>query len=545
MIRENTLPEQWVHLKIGDVAEVVAGGTPKAGNPDNFAEPGTGIAWLTPADLSNYKQKYISHGSRDLSEMGYRSSSAKLMPKGTLLFSSRAPIGYVAVAANDVSTNQGFKNFVFSEGINPNYAYYFLRSIRDLAENMGTGTTFKEISGATAKKLPFILAPIAEQKVIADKLDTLLAQVETTKSRLDRIPQILKRFRQSVLAAAVNGKLTEEWRTESGTSLDGWTETNVGHLSNVATGKTPKRTNSEYWKNGTIPWLTSASTGHAFTYKAEQFVTEIAVKECSLKLFPPGTLLLAMYGEGKTRGQVTEIKISATCNQACAAITVDEALVSLEFMKIRLLENYEETRKAAAGGAQPNLNLNKVRKISVLLPPKEEQTEIVRRVEQLFVYADIIEKQVNNALTRVNNLTQSILAKAFRGELTADWRAANPDLISGENSAEALLAAIQQERKAQREALKKQPKTRRVGVKKRIGEGMSKQIIKVLDALEEAGKPLSGQQLLAAAGYPSDSSTEQLEQFFLDIRDALGDKQIVKQTRDERGQDWFALAEAQ
>ena len=112
------------------------------------------------------------------------------------------------------------------------------------------------------------------------------------------------------------------------------------------------------------------------------------------------------------------------------------------------MENYQETRKVAAGGNQPNLNLNKVREIPILLPSLPEQHEIVRRVEQLFAYADTIEKQVNNALARVNNLTQSILAKAFRGELTAQWRAENPELISGENSAAALLEKIKAERAA-------------------------------------------------------------------------------------------------
>tara|TARA_A100001391_G_scaffold159227_1_gene117761 strand:+ start:10715 stop:12319 length:1605 start_codon:yes stop_codon:yes gene_type:complete len=530
-----SLPKNWVNTKFTDVLDVQGGTQPP--KSQFIDEPKEGYVRLL--QIRDFGKKPVPTYIPDTHKL------KKCKKTDVLIGRYGASLGRVCIGMEG-AYNVALAKVLAPVNIEPDFLRRYLESevfqapLRLLSRSAQNGFNKGDLDN-----FDFLLPPAAEQKVIADKLDTLLAQVETIKARLERIPQILKRFRQSVLAAAVSGKLTEEWRTESGTSLDGWTETNVGHLSNVATGKTPKRTNSEYWKNGTIPWLTSASTGHAFTYKAEQFVTEIAVKECSLKLFPPGTLLLAMYGEGKTRGQVTEIKISATCNQACAAITVDEALVSLEFMKIRLLENYEETRKAAAGGAQPNLNLNKVRKISVLLPPKEEQTEIVRRVEQLFVYADIIEKQVNNALTRVNNLTQSILAKAFRGELTADWRAANPDLISGENSAEALLAAIQQERKAQREALKKQPKTRRVGVKKRIGEGMSKQIIKVLDALEEAGKPLSGQQLLAAAGYPSDSSTEQLEQFFLDIRDALGDKQIVKQTRDERGQDWFALAEAQ
>jgi type I restriction enzyme S subunit len=286
--------------------------------------------------------------------------------------------------------------------------------------------------------------------------------VENFKIRLERIPDILKRFRQSVLAAAVSGKLTEDWRGKVGLSVDDWKATNIGKLAEVATGTTPKRTNSAYWERGTIPWLTSAATGKPFTYIAEQFVTEIAVKECTLKVLPEGTLLLAMYGEGKTRGQVTEMRISATCNQACAAILVNIDKVSRNFIKIRLQENYEETRKAAAGGAQPNLNLKKVREIPVLLPTPKEQTKIVRRVEQLFAYADTIEQQVQAAMTRVNNLTQSILAKAFRGELTADWRAANPELISGENSAEALLAKIQ----AEREALRKQPKKRKATSKR-------------------------------------------------------------------------------
>jgi len=167
--------------------------------------------------------------------------------------------------------------------------------------------------------------------------------------------------------------------------------------------------------------------------------------------------LLAMYGEGKTRGQVTELMLTATCNQACAAIIVNEDKVLRQFVKIRLRENYEETRKAAAGGAQPNLNLRKVREIPISLPPKEEQAEIVHRVEQLFTFADQIEQRVKNARSKVNHLTQSILAKAFRGELTSEWRRQNPDLISGNNSAEALLEQI----KAERDTLKPAKRDRR------------------------------------------------------------------------------------
>lgn len=227
-----------------------------------------------------------------------------------------------------------------------------------------------------------------------------------------------------------------------------WNACELGDLTTVGTGSTPKRSEGKYWESGDIPWLTSAATGESFTYSASSFVTETALKECRLKIYPEGTLLLAMYGEGKTRGQVTEMKLSATCNQACAAIIITSSEAQKDFIKIRLLENYEETRKAAAGGAQPNLNLQKVRQIPVNLPSLAEQSQIVARVEQLFAYADRIEQQAQAALERVKLLSQSILAKAFRGELTAEWRKQNPELISGENSAEALLAKIKTERKS-------------------------------------------------------------------------------------------------
>jgi type I restriction enzyme S subunit len=193
------------------------------------------------------------------------------------------------------------------------------------------------------------------------------------------------------------------------------------------------------------------------------------------------------------------------------------------------------------GATKAGLGLDDIRSLAIPFPSIEEQDEIVRCIEVLFTFADRVEIKATAALDRVNKISQSILAKAFRGELTADWRAANPDLISGGNSAKALLEKI----KAEREAVKRQPKAIRPAVKKSAGSRMSKQIIKVVEALKQAGEPLSGQQLLAAAGYPNDSSTEQLEQFFLDIRDALTiEESIVKLERGGDSQDWFAINKA-
>ncbi|EOX1787615.1 restriction endonuclease subunit S [Vibrio cholerae] len=533
----------WIELKIGEVAEVVAGGTPKAGNPDNFKAPGTGIAWLTPADLSGYTRKNISFGARDLSHQGYNSSSAKILPKGSLLFSSRAPIGYVAIAQNDISTNQGFKNFVFPYGVDSDYAYYYLRSIRELAESLGTGTTFKEISGAVAKTLPFLLPPLAEQKVIADKLDTLLTQVETIKARLVRIPENLKTFRQSVLAAAVSGRLNsndsnyrsievkENWAHE----VEGrthWKKYIFSDVIKIIGGSQPPKSEfSTEERDGYIRLIQIRD------YKSDANKVYIPIEKAK-RFVSKEDIMIGRYGP-----PIFQILrgLEGAYNVALMKAEPNAEILDKEYL-YWYLQNYKLFNYIDAGSdrtaGQTGVNKKYLESYPILVPPLDEQIEISRRVKELFVFVDTIEQKAKVALDSVNNLTQSILAKAFRGELTADWRAANLDLVSGENSAEALLEKI----KAEREVT---PKPKRTVAKKKAGNRMNKKIIKVVDALKEAKKPLNGQGLLAAAGYPKDSSTEQLEQFFLDIRKALNaDKSIIKLKRSDDGQDWFALAES-
>ncbi|MEJ8433412.1 restriction endonuclease subunit S [Xanthomonas oryzae] len=300
----------------------------------------------------------------------------------------------------------GVKVLALREPLDARFFYYHLRSLH--LESKGYARHFSQVRDAS-----YCLPPLAEQKRIAQKLDALLAQVDTLKARIDAIPALLKRFRQAVRASALKGDLLSDSKEDS----SAWNECTLSDLASVETGKTPDRSEANYWQAGSIPWVTSAATGLSFCKEAKEFVTPLAMRECSLKLFSPGTLLLAMYGEGKTRGQVTELKIQAACNQACAAISVNGDLALQSFVKLRLEENYEAIRKMAVGGNQPNLNLGKVREIQFSLPSIATQTEIVRRVEQLFAYADQLEAKVAAAQQRIDALTQSLLAKAFRGEL--------------------------------------------------------------------------------------------------------------------------------
>ena len=224
-----------------------------------------------------------------------------------------------------------------------------------------------------------------------------------------------------------------------------WLSTKLGYVFDVFVGATPSRGVDAYW-NGNLPWVSSSEVAFCRIDKTKEKITELGLKNTSTSIHPRGTVMLAMIGQGKTRGQVAILDIEACHNQNTAALRVPEGFVVSEYLYFYLTKQYEETRRVGGGNNQQALNKSFVQSLEFPLPPYKEQSEIVRRVEELFAYADRIEQAVQSALSRVNNLTQSILAKAFRGELTADWRAANPELISGDNSAETLLAKIKAER---------------------------------------------------------------------------------------------------
>ena len=145
----------WKMGTISDLGNVVGGGTPSKKVDEYYTD--NGIAWITPKDLSNDKSKFVAHGETDITELGLAKSSATLMPKGTVLFSSRAPIGYIAIADGQVSTNQGFKSIVPFENVGTAFIYYFLKENLSAIENVASGSTFKEVSGSTMKNFGAVI----------------------------------------------------------------------------------------------------------------------------------------------------------------------------------------------------------------------------------------------------------------------------------------------------------------------------------------------------------------------------------------------------
>ncbi|WP_297601255.1 restriction endonuclease subunit S [Helicobacter sp. UBA3407] len=203
LIKEE-IPQGWEVKTLGEIGKVVSGGTPSTSNKDNFDGE---IAWITPADLSSYKEKYISKGKRNLSEQGLKNSSARLLPPNSILFSSRAPIGYVAIASNALCTNQGFKNLIPNGNVSSEYIYYFLLHSKRLAESVASGTTFKEISAASFSKLPIPLPPLSTQKLIVQILESKFTHLDNLAQFVNASLENLQKLKSSLLNQAFKGEL--------------------------------------------------------------------------------------------------------------------------------------------------------------------------------------------------------------------------------------------------------------------------------------------------------------------------------------------------
>ncbi|MCQ4446492.1 restriction endonuclease subunit S [Enterobacter cloacae] len=451
------LPEGWVNSSLGDVLDVNSG----VGFPIKFQGKNSG-------DYPVYKVSDISlavtKNNGNLSAAGHYISKEEAVELKGKIFR----LGSTAFAKIGEAVKLNRRAIVQSPGLADNnvmvisavlhemdkFIFHFMNTI-DLSEQ-ARSTTVPSIRKGDIENIRLALPSIYEQKIIAEKLDTLLAQVDSTKARLEQIPQILKRFRQAVLSAAVGGKFTTDTGfiqspltigQETSFSPKGWQWHKLTELAQLESGHTPRKTISEYWDNGDIPWISlqdiRAAHGKVI-YKTKFMPTQKGIDNSSARLLPEGTVC---FSRDISVGYTTIMGTSMATTQHFANWICGKKLNN-KYLMFSFMAAKQHLTKSGQGTTVKTIYMPALKELQILIPPLPEQQEIVRRVEQLFAYADTIEKQVNSALTRVNSLTQSILAKAFRGELTAQWRAENPSLISGENSAAALLEKIKAERAA-------------------------------------------------------------------------------------------------
>ena len=191
----------WPECTLSDIGSIVAGGTPSKSKSEYYADQG--IAWITPKDLSVDKSKFISHGENDISELGFSKSSTQKMPAGTVLFSSRAPIGYIAIAKNELTTNQGFKSVIPNENIGTSYVYFLLKNLLPTIEGMASGSTFKEISGAGMKSVPTVMPDVNIIQLFNNFCEPIFKEQEVLEADNRR----LSTLRDSLLPKLMSGEI--------------------------------------------------------------------------------------------------------------------------------------------------------------------------------------------------------------------------------------------------------------------------------------------------------------------------------------------------
>jgi type I restriction enzyme S subunit len=492
------IPKGWTITQMESIADWGSGGTPSR---KNSAYYGGKVPWIKTGDLGN---RMVIAASEFITEDAIKHSSAKWFNKGSVIMAMYgATIGRTSILGLDATTNQAcavgnpIENITSTE-----FLYYLLCSEKDSFIAKGKGGAQPNISQALIKAHEISLPPLAEQKEIVAQLDKVLAQVESTTTRLDAIPAILKRFRQSVLAAAVSGKLTDKWRVENEFTISqkdiesafkqgweteklkeftlkgkepktdswkgklphpylpteedqalftdipqGWELVSVDQLTRLV--KDGPHFSPKYSEDG-IPFISGRNiTVNGINFSSAKYISAELHTELSRRCKPEiGDVLLTKGGTtGVACVNVYDIDFNVWVHVAVLRVA-DENTFNSQYLCLALNspDVFSQSQAYTHGVANRDLGLTRMIKICFPIPNFKEQTEIVRRVDELLAYADTVEAQVNAAQERVNNLSQSILAKAFSGELTAKWRAQNPDLITGENSATALLDKIKTER---------------------------------------------------------------------------------------------------
>lgn len=419
--------------KLQDCATIIAGQSPES---KYYNSTGEGIPFF--------------QGKADFGELYpkvrvYCSSPTKIAQYNDILLSVRAPVGPTNLSPGTVCIGRGLAAIRPDDSLDLKYLLYYFRYFETQLSAKGTGTTFKAINQKLIKNLEIPIPPLNEQTCIVARIEELFSELDKAVGTLKTTKEQLEVYRQAVLKAAFEGKYTKWWRKNHNVSAneeycelrkenqvfkdtsgdenelslnipDEWMKVRLGEIFDVEVGATPSRQHAEYW-NGSIPWVSSGEVRFTTINKTREMITDIGLKNASTNLQPIGTVLLAMIGEGKTRGQSAILNIPAAHNQNTAAILVSKTLCQPKYIYYFLQLNYENTRRVGSGNNQKALNKERVRAIRVPFAPIAEQSIIVKEIEKRLSICDNIEKAVDAALAQADAMRQSILKQAFEGKL--------------------------------------------------------------------------------------------------------------------------------
>ena len=372
---------EWREYRLDEIGQVVGGGTPSS--KVNAYWNGN-VGWVTPADLSGYQFKHIGNGSRDITELGLKKSSAKLHPKNTVLMTSRAPIGYLAIADKPVATNQGFQSIRCNEDIADfNFIYYLLGAYKEGIALIASGATFPEVSGGKVRQYKIKLPPLLTQKKIAKILSSYDDLIENNLKRIKLLEESARlTYEEWFLRFRIDGKKLE---IDPETKLPfGWSNQLLNSIcKKISSGGTPSRANEKYWNSDDYDWVATKELKDGYIYSTKEKISLLGLENSSAKLFPKSTVVMAIYAS-PTLGRLGILTKESCFNQAAVGFIVDENFISNEFLYCKLIDERVGLNALAIGAAQQNINVAKVKSYEVTIPDLELLQKFTKVTKPIF-----------------------------------------------------------------------------------------------------------------------------------------------------------------
>jgi type I restriction enzyme, S subunit len=405
------MTEGWQEVQLGDVCKTGAGGTPLKSKKEYY-EAGD-IPWLVSGEVS---QGEIFSSNNFITKAGLQNSSAKIFPKNTVLVAMYgATAGQVGILRFEAATNQAVCGIYPNENLLPEFIYYAFLEKKSELISRAAGNAQPNISQIKVKNTKISLPPLPEQKRIVAILDEAFEEIDRAVANAEKNLVNSRNLFESYLGKVIIQK------------SEGWEEVKLGDVCKTGAGGTPLKSKKEYYEAGDIPWLVSGEVSQGEIFSSNNFITKEGLQNSSAKIFPKNTVLVAMYGA--TAGQVGILRFEAATNQAVCGILPNKNLLP-EFIYYAFLQKQTELISRATGNAQPNISQIKVKSTEIPLPPLHEQKRIVAILDDLSEKTKYLEAIYKRKLTALAELKQSILQRAFSGELTTNDTTINEEAIA-------------------------------------------------------------------------------------------------------------------
>jgi len=413
------VPDHWRVTQLKNIATTVNGATPESGKQEYWDGD---VAWYTPTDIDNEVALELGSPRRYISQAGFDSCAVKLSPPGSVILSTRAPIGSVGITTIASTINQGCRTLIPDQCVPTSFLASILIAARGEMRLRGNGTTFQELSTDALRSLRVPMPPREESNSIACTIDRETNRIDSLISKKTRFVELLKEKRQALITHAVTKGLDPKVKMrDSGVEWIGevpehWSVSRLGHFASVENGTTPATGNELFWENGTIPWLGSGEVNQQVVTQPTKTITELALQQCSLRLLPVNTLIIGMVGQGKTRGLAAILKIAATINQNLAAICTGSKLKP-DFLLFVFQAAYEWIREAGRGSNQAAMNCEIIAEFRFGIPDIQEQGDIVSMLSTMSERIDLLTRKTQHSIDLLKERRSAFITAAVTGQI--------------------------------------------------------------------------------------------------------------------------------